>query len=71
MTTTPSNSRRARFFERVVFWGFRLATYLIIAAATYIFLDIGIKGRPHDLHQPGAVHQYQVSDRTTADALRV
>jgi phosphate transport system permease protein len=44
MTTTPSNSRRARFFERVVFWAFRLATYLIIAAATYIFLDIGIKG---------------------------
>ncbi|HJX25767.1 MAG TPA: phosphate ABC transporter permease PstA [Chthoniobacterales bacterium] len=44
MTTTPSNSRRARFFERVVFWTFRLATYLIIAAATYIFLDIGIKG---------------------------
>jgi phosphate transport system permease protein len=44
MTTTPSNSRRAHFFERVVFWAFRLATYLIIAAATYIFLDIGIKG---------------------------
>ena len=44
MTTTPSNSRRARFLERVVFWAFRLATYLIIAAATYIFLDIGIKG---------------------------
>jgi len=44
MTTIPSNSRRARFFERIVFWGFRLATYLIIAAATYIFLDIGIKG---------------------------
>jgi phosphate transport system permease protein len=44
MTTSPSNSHRARFFERVVFWAFRLATYLIIAAATYIFLDIGIKG---------------------------
>jgi phosphate transport system permease protein len=44
MTTTSSNSRRARIFERIVFWGFRLATYLILAAATYIFLDIGIKG---------------------------
>ena len=44
MMTTPSNSRRARFLERVMFWAFRLATYLIIAAATYIFLDIGIKG---------------------------
>jgi len=44
MTTKPSNSRRARFFERVMFWSFRLATYLILAAATYIFLDIGIKG---------------------------
>lgn len=27
-----------------MFWSFRLATYLILAAATYIFLDIGIKG---------------------------
>jgi phosphate transport system permease protein len=44
MTTKPSNSHRARFFERVVFWVFRLATYFILAAATYIFLDIGIKG---------------------------
>ena len=31
-------------FERVVFWMFRLATYFILACATYIFLDIGIKG---------------------------
>ena len=30
--------------ERIVFWAFRLATYFILACATYIFLDIGIKG---------------------------
>ena len=36
--------RRQRFIERIIFWLFRLATYLILAAATYIFLDIGIKG---------------------------
>jgi phosphate transport system permease protein len=34
----------AHSFEAVTFWLFRLATYLVIAAATYIFLDIGIKG---------------------------
>ncbi len=30
--------------ERIVFWCFRLATYFVLACATYIFLDIGIKG---------------------------
>ena len=44
MTTTPSNARRVRFIERILFWVLRLATYFILAAATYIFLDIGIKG---------------------------
>src|ERR1700704_4114684 len=44
MMTGPSNQKRARFFERVVFWTFRLATYFVLACATYIFLDIGIKG---------------------------
>ena len=44
MTTTPSNAGRVRFIERVLFWVLRLATYFILAAATYIFLDIGIKG---------------------------
>jgi phosphate transport system permease protein len=39
-----SSFRRSRFLERVLFWCFRIATYVIIAAATYIFLDIGIKG---------------------------
>src|SRR6185436_9777073 len=42
--TYPTNRRRGRLFEKVIFWLFRLATYLILAAATYIFLDIGIKG---------------------------
>lgn len=44
MTAASSNRRRSHFFERVIFWSFRLATYLVLAAATYIFLDIGIKG---------------------------
>src|SRR5213595_3070540 len=32
------------YLERAVFWTFRLATYLVLAAAAVIFLDIGIKG---------------------------
>lgn len=36
--------KRARLFERLMFWTFRLATYFVLACATYIFLDIGIKG---------------------------
>ncbi len=35
---------RSRLLERGAFWVFRLATYFIIACASYIFLDIGIKG---------------------------
>lgn len=30
--------------ERIAFWLFRLATYLVLLAATWIFLDIGVKG---------------------------
>ena len=44
MIAAPSNRGRSNFLERAVFWSFRLATYLVLAAATYIFLDIGIKG---------------------------
>jgi phosphate transport system permease protein len=44
MTTTPSNAGRVRFIERILFWVLRFATYFVLAAATYIFLDIGIKG---------------------------
>jgi phosphate transport system permease protein len=44
MTSGSSNRGRTRILERIVFWSFRFATYLILAAATYIFLDIAIKG---------------------------
>jgi phosphate transport system permease protein len=44
MITVASNSRRVRRIEGVIFWLLRLATYFILACATYIFLDIGIKG---------------------------
>jgi phosphate transport system permease protein len=37
-------SKRARFFERLIFWMFRLGTYFVLLCATYIFLDITIKG---------------------------
>src|SRR4051812_14332337 len=39
-----SSFRRRRFVEAFTFWFFRLATYLVLAAAAFIFLDIGIKG---------------------------
>jgi phosphate transport system permease protein len=35
---------RQRILQTTSFWTFRLATYSILAAATYIFLDIGIRG---------------------------
>src|SRR4029453_15497283 len=44
MIAAPSHPLRSRFFQRLMFWAFRLATYLVLACATYIFLDIGIKG---------------------------
>src|SRR6476620_749300 len=44
MIAASSNRRRNRFLERFMFWAFRLATYFVLACATYIFLDIGIKG---------------------------
>ncbi|HJT44827.1 MAG TPA: phosphate ABC transporter permease PstA [Chthoniobacterales bacterium] len=43
MITNQSIKRRRRA-EGIIFWLFRFATYLVLAAATYIFLDIGIKG---------------------------
>ena len=42
--TYGTHRTRSRILERGTFWIFRLATYFILAAATYIFLDIGIKG---------------------------
>ena len=44
MKALTSNARRSRLLQGVAFWIFRLATYVIIACAGYIFLDIGIKG---------------------------
>jgi phosphate transport system permease protein len=44
MIAVSSNSRRVRRIEGVIFWLLRLATYFILACASYIFLDIGIKG---------------------------
>ena len=44
MIAVASNSRRVRGIQGITFWILRLATYFILACATYIFLDIGIKG---------------------------
>ncbi len=44
MTYAPSNARRTRWTQSIFFWLLRLATYFVLACATYIFLDIGIKG---------------------------
>ena len=44
MIATPSIHRRHRLFERMIFSAFRIATYFVLLCATYIFLDIGIKG---------------------------
>ena len=44
MIAAPSHRRRSRFLERLMFWAFRLSTYFVLGCATYIFLDIGIKG---------------------------
>ena len=39
-----SNRRRGWLIEQVSFWIFRLTTYFVIACATYVFLDIAVKG---------------------------
>lgn len=44
MRSLTNRQRRTRLTERIFFWIFRLATYLIIACTSYIFLDIGWKG---------------------------
>jgi len=44
MIAAASNSRRVHLVQGILFWAFRLATYFVLACATYIFLDIGIKG---------------------------
>jgi len=44
MIAAPSNRRRTRLVEGLLFWAFRIGTYFVLLCATYIFLDIGIKG---------------------------
>jgi phosphate transport system permease protein len=44
MNGLTNRHRRIRLTEQMAFWSFRLATYCIIAAISYIFLDIGVKG---------------------------
>jgi len=44
MTHAQPTRVRGRLLELVIFWTFRVMTYLILAAATYIFADITLKG---------------------------
>src|SRR5882672_5667868 len=44
MIAAASNRRRSQFLESALFWAFRIGTYFVLLYATYIFLDIGIKG---------------------------
>jgi phosphate transport system permease protein len=44
MIALASNKRQMRITQSLAFWSFRLATYFVLACASYIFLDIGIKG---------------------------
>jgi phosphate transport system permease protein len=44
MSGLTTQQRRSRLTQRIAFWSFRIATYCIIAATSYIFLDIGVKG---------------------------
>jgi phosphate transport system permease protein len=42
--TSRSTRGKGHLSQNITFWFFRLATYFVLACATYIFLDIGIKG---------------------------
>src|SRR3989454_1100123 len=44
MIAAASNRRRSQFLESALFWALRIGTYFVLLCATYIFLDIGIKG---------------------------
>ena len=44
MNGLTTQQRRVRRVERIAFWTFRIATYFVLACASYIFLDIAIKG---------------------------
>ena len=41
---SPAFRARSRWTEKIAFWIFRLATYLIIACTSYIFINIAWKG---------------------------
>ena len=62
---------RNRIAQTTAFWLFRFATYCILAAATYIFLDIGVKGGRTVFTTHPAFRQRRVPDRAAADALRL
>ena len=57
MTQTSNRTHASRRNQGIVFWIFRLATYFILACATYIFLDIGIKGGRTVFTTHAAFHQ--------------
>src|SRR6188472_2365189 len=44
MAANNPKPHRGRWTQSILFWVLRLATYFVLACATYIFLDIGIKG---------------------------
>ncbi|HSU86484.1 MAG TPA: hypothetical protein VLI42_07105, partial [Chthoniobacterales bacterium] len=41
---SPAFRARSRWTEKIAFWIFRLATYLVIACTSYIFINITWKG---------------------------
>src|SRR5438552_17856935 len=44
MIAAALNGGRRQFLESGLFWAFRIGIYFVLFCATYIFLDIGIKG---------------------------
>src|SRR5262249_51907487 len=44
IAVTSRSTRRGHVTEYFFFFGFRIGTYFVLLCATYIFLDIGIKG---------------------------
>ena len=72
--TERSNSsfhRRSRVVEKIAFWSFRLATYFIIAATSFIFLDIGVKGARTVFTTTPPFVNVAVPDREAGDAFRL
>jgi phosphate transport system permease protein len=44
IAVTSRNTKRSHLVEGIVFTLFRIGTYFVLLCATYIFLDIGLKG---------------------------